>query len=216
MATPTNDAYTQKLDILLRTGNIQAGSAPSQVVLDFLTNRLSDTALSLGSSSVVTAASPTSVATGLTATYNGTPTRGLFKVSVPKELFVAAATTQALDICTLPAKGRVVGAWLDVTTKLAGLSSTITLMLGDETDDNSMILAADVKTAAVTLGLVDADLGVGLALGTSVNGGYIPSWTAAKKIQLKLTSGSGNIGNGTVTNLTTGVMVVYVLLENIL
>lgn len=154
-------------------------------------------------------------AAGVTVVKNRVGNIGKYQITIPRTVWTATDTAQVLTIMTLPAKVRVRGAILDVTTKLAGLAGTIQVSMGDEDDGDSLTVVADVKTAAVTLGLADADLGVGIIRAGAIQGGYIPSWTAAKGITVTLVSGTGNIGTAGVTNLTTGVMTVTLTLEDL-
>lgn len=161
----------------------------------------------------VSAAAVTAVATGCTRGKNALLKRGLTKITIPKDVWVAAATTQNLAVCSVPAKTRVVGVISDTTTAYAGLSGTIAIFIGKQSGGNEFILSHDVKTATVTKGLADADLGASLALATAIQGGDVLSWSAATSVYIRLTSGTGNIGSGTVTNLTTGSTDLYLITE---
>ena len=149
--------------------------------------------------------------------YAGDSRRGLMSISINSDQWSAAAHTQSMVIGTLPKKARVVGAVLDTTTAFAqtGLATaTLSLGIGSGAGVADYILAHDVKTAAVTKGLLDADLGTKLAKATNVQGGNIPSWTATSDLTLTLTTtGTTNIGDGTNTLLGAGSVTVYVSVE---
>lgn len=150
------------------------------------------------------------LASGGTQNSYGAVTRNVWKVTVAKTAFTAAAATHSYYVATLPAKTRVVAVYADTTEKYAGLAGTIQLAVQIGATD--LLVNADVKTAAVTQGLVGGDLGA--ALSGAVQGAYIPSWSGATQVAVKLTSGTGNIGNGTTTNLTTGSTTVYLITES--
>lgn len=159
-------------------------------------------------------AQPTSGSgTGVTVAYSGRALSGWYKVTVDKTAWVAAALTQDITLLTLPAKGQIVSVVADTTIAYAGLSGTIAIKIGATVGGGEVLASHDVKTATVTKGLADADLGTSMVRASAVQGGYIPSWSATTNITARLTSGTGNIGSGTVTNLTTGSTTYYFQVE---
>lgn len=143
---------------------------------------------------------------------NGGLQRQVFKVRIPKEAWRGAAVSQEIRLGTTDVRTRIVGCFCDTTVAFAGLAGTIQLQIGSASGLSDLILLHDVKTAAVTKGLADADLGAMLARATAVQGGG-GSWTGGNDIYAKLFSGTGNVGTGAVTNLTAGTVYVYVVTE---
>lgn len=152
---------------------------------------------------------------GLANVYGGRLTRSLFKVTIPNSVWTAAATSQSIVFGTLVGKSKIVGIYADTTQAYAGLAGTIALKFDNASGGSGLLLSADVKTAPVTQGLLAADLGAKLDAAGAVQGGYV-AWSGQTSLYATLTSGSGNLGNGTVTNLTTGSTTVYVETENFL
>lgn len=150
---------------------------------------------------------------GITALSNGHFKRAFYKVTVTKDAFITAGLTAEVTIGTLPAKTRVLGIVADTTVAYAGLAGTITLMLGYGATPNEFVIAHDVKTAAVTKGLADADLGAGLARATAVLGGVLPSWSATTAIKARITSSVGNVGDGAATLMSAGSTTYYIVTE---
>ena len=65
-------------------------------------------------------------------------------------------------------------------------------------------------SAAAQFGDTAAELGASLTEATiPTTIGDLASWSATTAVTLRLTSGTGNIGNGTVTNLSQGSVTVY-------
>ena len=150
---------------------------------------------------------------GVTQNSYGYLGRNVWKVTVDKAAWTAAATSQSLIIATLPKRTRIAGAYADVTTAYAGLAGTIQLSLAI-TGGVDLLSPADVKSAAITLGLTAGQLGAGLTT-SLVQGVYTPSWAGNSQVQVTLASGTGNIGTGSVTNLTFGVTSVYLIIESL-
>jgi hypothetical protein len=97
----------------------------------------------------------------------------------------------------------------DTTAPFQGTNITgVTARVGTEDDDDVYILSHDVWSAAATKGLDDADLGAGLARASAVQGGHIPSWTAAKELRVQL----GSTG-APLDQLTQGTITVIVTVE---
>jgi hypothetical protein len=151
--------------------------------------------------------------TGVTQDSYGYLGRQTWKVTIDKAAWTSAATSQSLIIATLPSRTRIVGAYADVTTAFAGLAGTIQLSVAT-TGGVDLLSPADVKTAAVTLGLTAGQLGAGLST-NFVQNAYVPSWSGAAQIQVTLASGTGNIGTGSATNLTNGVASIYLVTETL-
>jgi len=151
--------------------------------------------------------------TGVTISAEGAMNRVTYKATVAKEAWTNNATSQIIYPFTLPAKTRIVSCYADTTEAYSGLAGTIQLSIGTTGNDNEVILLHDVKTAAVTKGLLDADLGTEMSRAGQIQGGYIRSWTGAVQPRVRLVSGTGNIGTGSATNLTNGSTTIYMTVE---
>jgi hypothetical protein len=156
----------------------------------------------------------TGAAAGTTVAYNNLANVGLYKITVPHAVWVAAAATQDLILLTLPAKAMITNIILDVTVAFAGLAGTITLKGGVSAGGVELLAEADVKTAIARFGLADAELGTSMVRAAAIGGGYTPSWTATTSVQCRLTSGTGDIGAAGVTNLSAGTAVFYITVLN--
>lgn len=150
------------------------------------------------------------LAAGIQLERVGSQDRGTWKVTVPFWAFTANALNQTIYIATLPAATKVCVAKSKTTTAFAGTAGTLQLSMG-VLADGDLLSAHDVKTAAINKGYASADLGAGLAAATQ--GGWTPSPTGAAQAYIKLVSSSGNLGNGTATNLTAGSVTLYLTTE---
>ncbi len=130
--------------------------------------------------------------------------------------FTAAAVTQDITIATLPKRFKLLSVVADVTTAFTCASvcttSTLSMTVGKTAGGNEYLASFDLDAAAATFGLATATVGATLqtAANVPVQGGDIPSWTAATTLQARFTSGTGNIGTGTATNLGVGSVTFYV------
>lgn len=152
--------------------------------------------------------------TGLTVGDVGSLRTQVYKVSLAKEAFVAASVTQTLTIATLPAKSIVHSVFADVTEAFACTavctSSTLSAKVGVTGTIDMFLLSFDLDAALDTFGIANGEMGAGLSVAASFNGGY-NSW-AGVAVLLTGTSGTGNWGDGvTTTNLSAGAVTVYIL-----
>ncbi len=150
--------------------------------------------------------------TGITGGFWGYTSVGWNSISIDKAAWVDAALTQDITVMTLNAGARILAVYADVTTKFAGLAGTIALTMGTSAGGTEVLASGDVKTAAVTLGMLETDLGTSMVRTALVQGAYTPDWSNPTTLSVRLTSGTGNIGTGAATHLTTGVVSIYVLL----
>lgn len=154
--------------------------------------------------------------TGVTVNDVGSVRRLVYKVTVSYTQFVAAATTADFTVATLPAKTRLVNAYADVTAQFACASSTCTTStlsatLGTSAGGNQVLASFDLDAAAALFGDADAEMGTGMTRAAQIQGALI-SW-AGTALVLRVTSGTGNIGNGTVTNFNAGSVTFYLITE---
>lgn len=161
------------------------------------------------------ALAPVSFLAGLTTDYKGRPSSGWTKVTIPRTLWTAAATSQGLQVFAVPAKTKIKSVILDTTEAFAGLAGTITLGVGTASGGQNLLVDHDVKTAPVVAGNADADLGTAINRAAAVSGGWVPSWSTSTSIYVTLKSGAGNIGSGAATNLTNGTVSLYLELERL-
>lgn len=179
------------------------------------TNTLSGTNALTGPTSIsrLTLAAP-AAGTG-TVVSAGRQSSGWYTVTVDYTHFVAAAANSDVTLFTLAAKQRILAVVADTTAAYAGLSGTIQLSVGSTTGGEQIILHHDVKTAAVTAGLVDADLGSSQNAAGVIQGGYMPSWTTTTAVKARIASGSGNVGTGTASSMTAGSTTYYFKIETV-
>ncbi len=138
----------------------------------------------------------------MTVNYNGKCVRGQYSITVGYADFQAAALFKDVTICTLPAKTRLVGIVCDTTVKYAGPAGTLALIVGVGSGGAEYVATHDVKTAAITVGLADADLGTLLVRSGAIAGGTMPSWTATQAVVARITSSSGNTSSFTTGSTT--------------
>lgn len=138
----------------------------------------------------------------------------IYKVTIDRTAFVCAALTCDITIATVPAKTRIMSVYGDLTQVFACsatcTSSTLSLTLGTSAGATNIFLSFDADAALLQRGLVDADLGANMTRAAMIQGGYLPAWASTTPLSLRLTSGTGNIGNGSATNLSTGNITFYV------
>ena len=156
---------------------------------------------------------PEASASTSTARYHGKLTAGMNKITVSFEELIDASTVHRCTVFDIPSKTKVTSIIADVTEAFAGLAGTITMMLGDgSATEYEFLLEKDVKTAPITIGMDDAELGAYLAAASNAQGGYY-NWGSTNIMRARFTSGSGNFGDGAVTNLTAGSVDFYVYVE---
>jgi hypothetical protein len=148
-----------------------------------------------------------------TVVANGSLCRCVYKLHIPKETWRAAALTQDVLVGLTDARQRVLAMYVDTTQALAGPAGTLTFQLGNSLGGQQWVLGHDVKTAPVTKGLADADMGTLLQRANMVQGAA-GAWLG-DAIYMRLTSSAGNFGNGVVTSLTAGSIDVYVIVERL-
>jgi hypothetical protein len=147
---------------------------------------------------------------GTTVNAQGRISESVYKVTIPHAVWTAADVAQSIIVGALVPKAKIIGIISDTTIAYAGLGGTIQLNVGVSSGGSELIVAHDVKSGVVTKGLADADLGTSINRTNAVQGGYIPSWTGHTYLYATLTSGTGNLGNGSATNLSNGSTTIYV------
>jgi len=166
----------------------------------------------------VTAGSGTGVTVNETANVRSV----IYKVTVLRTNCVAAATTCDLTIATLPAKTFLKAVIADLTTTYActAVCTTATLSgtLGTTAGGTELLASMDLDAATAQFGDADAELGASLnAAARTANGalfnGVLMSWASTTTVTYRITSGTGNLGDGAATNLSQGTMVFYLVTE---
>ncbi len=151
--------------------------------------------------------------TGRTVVYNGDMRRGFYKVTLARTYFTTNTSVHDIDICTIPAKGKVVSIICDVTQAFAGTGlAVISLRAGTSSNGQQYILDFDALAGLSTKGLADADLGASITRAAAIQGGHTPSWSGTTAIYGTL-NGDAALGTGTATNLTAGSVTFYVTVD---
>lgn len=150
-------------------------------------------------------------AAGLTVNQAGFQTGGVvYQVTVATTAFVCAAVTCDVTIATLPANTRLMAADATIATVFACTatctSTTLSLLLGKGSGGSEYLASFDADAATGWFGDADAEMGTQLTRAAAIQGGTFSA--ASQAVVLRLTSGTGNIGTGAVTNLSTGSLVV--------
>jgi hypothetical protein len=134
-----------------------------------------------------------------------------YKVTVATTAFVCAALTCDLTVGTLPAATwtRNVTAQLTQTFACAATctSTTLSMVLGQGAGGAQYLASFDADAAAAVFGDADAEMGTTLTRAAAIQGATFNAGSQA--IVLRLTSGTGNIGNGSVTNLSQGALTLW-------
>lgn len=157
---------------------------------------------------------------GITVNQPGVLQRQVYKVTVDRTAFVCAALTCDVTIATLPAKTVVLGVYGSDITNFACAStcatSTLSMTLGTSAGGTQLLASFDADSPASSVfGDVDAELGTALARAAAVQGGVMPNYSGTNIVNVRLTSGTGNIGNGSVTNLSQGSITFYLVTERL-
>lgn len=149
-------------------------------------------------------------ASGVTGVDTGS---GLAKVTVSRTGIVCASTNCDITLATLPAKTKIVGLVAEVTQTFACTatctSSTLSITAGKTAGGTEYLLSFDVDAALIRVGLSSATAGASL-VASAAGGGDVPSWTGTTTLQMRFISGTGNIGNGSATNLSQGSVDFYI------
>lgn len=114
---------------------------------------------------------------------------GWFAKTYTYAAFQAAAATKTINVGRIEAKQRLKGIYLDTTAAFTGTAGGVELRAGTTTTGQELLLAHDVKSAAVQKGFASGDLGASVV---AVQGGTLFSWTAATTIYLYMQEMGGN------------------------
>jgi hypothetical protein len=163
--------------------------------------------LFLGASAITQGA-----ATGLTISDTGSVRTQVYKVTVATTAFICNAVTCDLTIGTLPANTWVTGVTAQLTTTFACsavcTTSTLSFVLGKGAGGAEYLASWDADATTGYFGDADAELGTLMVRAAAIQGGTFTSGTQA--VVLRLTSGTGNVGNGAATNLSQGALTIWI------
>jgi hypothetical protein len=164
----------------------------------------------LSTGAQITAAS----GTGITVNNAGELRPATYVVTIARTALVCAAVTCDVTIGTLPAKTFLVHALADLTQAFACTgtctSSTLSITLGKTAGGTQYLVSFDADAAAGQFGDAAAELGASLTEATIPTAiGDLGSWSATTAVSMRFTSGTGNIGNGSATNLSQGSVTFY-------
>lgn len=153
--------------------------------------------------------------TGITLNDSGELRTVIYKITVAASQFITAGVTHDVTIATLPAKTFIAHVLADITQVFACAStcttSTLSMTLGTAAGGNQLLVSFDADAALGQFGDAAAELGASLteaSIPTTI--GSLGSWSATTPVSLRLTSGTGNIGTGAATNLSTGSVTFYI------
>lgn len=151
-------------------------------------------------------------ATGLTVSNTGEVRTTVYKVVVDRTAFVAAATTADLTIGTLPANTWLVNVTASLTTTFACTATcttaTLSMVVGKGAGGAEYLASFDADAATAVFGDADAEMGTLMTRAAAIQGGTFTAGSQA--VVVRLTSGTGNIGDGAATNLSQGSITIWV------
>lgn len=152
-------------------------------------------------------------ATGVTVDNIGEVRELVYKATIAETAFVCADVTCDVTIATLPAKTLVTGAVADLTEAFACTatctSSTLSLILGRGAGGAEFLASFDADAAAAVFGDADAEMGSTMTRAAAIQAGSPEAWASTQAVVIRLTSGTGNIGDGDATNLSSGSVTIY-------
>jgi len=139
-------------------------------------------------------------------------------VTLSSGQFLTAGTTSDVTVVVLPPRSQIVGVMADLTTTFACTetctTATLSMTLGTSAGGSQVLASFDADAAAAQFGDADAELGTGITRAAAIQGGLFGTWATATTISLRLTSGTGNIGTGTATNLSQGAVTIVLLVRS--
>jgi hypothetical protein len=158
--------------------------------------------------------------TGISVVNEGQLQRQVYKVTIDRTAFVCAALTCDVTIATLPAKTSVLSVYGHIETVFACTatctSSTLSMLLGSTAGGAQYLASFDADLSTSVFGDADAELGTTMTRAAAIQGGNaVPNFSSTTPVNLRLTSGTGNIGNGSATNLSQGSVTFYIVTERL-
>jgi len=165
-----------------------------------------------------------SQAAGGTVNLNSDVTRTRYQMTISpaagdcSTAFNAAALTADCTIATIAAGQKLVGAYADVTaafTCSGTCSGTKTFSCGVSAGGTTIFTSGLNVATTATYGLADADMGTGMTRAAMIQGGYLPSWGSTSGVSCRFTSGTGNWGSGSATNVNAGTIKFTLITEQV-
>jgi hypothetical protein len=123
------------------------------------------------------------------------------------------AKTGDVTVATLPAKTRVLHAYIVITTAATNMgAATVTATLGTDAEFDNLLVAGDLLATANTVyGKADAEMGASMP--PTLNVGFLPSWTATTAVKVRFATDGA--GGKTLADLLTCTGSVYLLTETL-
>jgi len=138
--------------------------------------------------------------TGITASSTNYGRHVVHKITVGFAAMDVASTTESIILWTLPAKTRVLRVIADVTSEfLGGIISAVTLKTGVTEGGEQLLLSGNVLTTPITLGALQAQLGVDLLGGTSFSTDVFWSGTVVRGSFTSVGANLSELTQGSVT-----------------
>lgn len=157
--------------------------------------------------------------TGITPGTTNDMRFNLYSTTVDRTAFVAAATTADVTLLTLPVRTRLLQIHANLTQTFACgatcTTSTLSMTCGTSTGGNQLLVSFDLDAATQVVGDTDAELGTSINRANAVQGAMPPNFSSTTPISCRLISGTGNIGNGSTTNLSQGSVTFYITTERL-
>ena len=86
-------------------------------------------------------------------------------------------------------------------------------LVGSSAGGNQVLVSMDVDAATAVFGDADAELGASMNAAGKIQQAWLPSFSATQIVTARMTSGTGNLGNGSTTNLSQGSVTFYLITE---
>ena len=151
--------------------------------------------------------------TGITVNNAGEFRETAYKVTIDEAAFLTAGVTSDVTIATLPAKTLLTGIVADLTEVFACssvcTSATLSIVVGRGAGGNEFLASFDADAATAVFGDADGELGTTMARAAAVQAGSPEAWASTQAVVMRLTSATGNIGDGALNTLSTGNVTVY-------
>ena len=137
------------------------------------------------------------------------------KYTIPYTYLVDAARSANFTFLDIEAGGKVVSVYANITQGFVLGAVDIYFSVGYTGAMNQFLEAKYINGFTGPIGEADADLGSALLRAQAVQAGYINlSATTSVTARFNLSGAAGNLGTGTVTNLTAGNVIVYVEVQD--
>jgi hypothetical protein len=137
------------------------------------------------------------------------------KYTIPYTYLVDAARSANFTFLNIEAGGKVVSVYANITQGFVLGAVDIYFSVGYTAGLNQFLDTKYINGFTGPIGQADADLGSALLRAQAVQAGYINlSATTNVTARFNLLGAAGNLGTGTVTNLTAGNVIVYVEVQD--